>query len=270
MKHRHIINLLWIAIPICVILRTIQHVFTIDSTTGFIKQPYIEISSLITLVVLAAVAAMYVLAYFADGVSKKQNDLRPILAFTCTLTGGIFVFETVSSLASLDSWYSILLVILSLLSAFVFIAFGLKNIYPYNFPTVLLVIPALYYIVKLITLFISTSALSLVTENIFLLFTNSAMLWFLFEFASFENQIGDSIKSHKKIFACGITAVMLCVISALPKLLLLAFFNAKASSGDVSASLLMLSQAIFILSYIVGIFYKKDKSSARPASKHSA
>lgn len=269
MKHRHIINLLWIAIPICVILRAIQHAFTIDTTTGFIKQQYSKISTLITFVILAAVAAMCVLAYFAEGISKKQNELRPILAFTCTLTGGMFVYETVSSASSLDNWYSILLVMLSLLSAFVFIGFGLKNIYPYKFPTLLLVIPVIYYIVKLINLFISTSELSLVTENIFLLFTNSALLWFLFEFASFENEFSDTNKSHKKIFACGITAVMLCAITALPKLILFVSQKSNVLSGDISTSLLMLSQAVFILSYIMGIFYKKQKNTKKSTSKHS-
>lgn len=270
MKHRHIINLLWISVPICVILRYIQHVFTIDSTTGFIKQQYRDISTLISFVIFAAVAAMCVLAYFAEGISKKQNELRPILSLTCALTGGMFVYETVSGLSSLGSWYSILLVLLSLLSAFVFVSFGLKNIYPYNFPNLLLVIPAIYYIVKLISLFISTSALSLITENVFLLFTNSALLWFLFEFANFENEFGSPKKSHKKIFACGITAVMLCVVTALPKFILLFSQKSNILRGDISASLLMLSQAIFILSYIAGIFYKKEKNSPKPASKHSA
>ena len=270
MKHRHIINLLWIALPICVILKLIQFIFTIDSTTGFIKQQYKDISTLITLVILAAVAAMCVLAYFAEGVSKKQGELRPILAVTGVLTGGMFICETVSGLSSLGNWYSILLVLLSLLSAFVFVAFGLKNIYPYNFPSLLLAVPVVYYVVKLISLFTSTSELSLVTENIFLLFTNSALLWFLFEFANYENELSDPKKSHKKIFACGITAVMLCVITSLPKLIILITNKSTVLRGDVSASLLMLSQAIFILSYIVGIFHKKDNDPSKPASKHSA
>lgn len=270
MKHRHIINLLWIAAPICAILRSIQLVFTIDATTGFIKQQYKDISTLITFIIFAAVVAMYVLAYFAEGVSKKQNELRPLLAFTCTLTGGMFVYETVSGLSLVDGWHSILLVLLSLLSAFVFIAFGLKNIYSYNFPSVFLAVPVIYYIVKLISLFISTSALSLVTENIFLLFTNSSVLWFLFEFANFENELSDPKKSHKKIFACGIIAAMLCIVTALPKLLLLISQQSTVSRGDISASLLMLSQAVFILSYISGIFYKKEKNTSKFTSKHSA
>lgn len=270
MKHRHIINLLWIALPICVILKLIQFVFTIDTTTGFIKQQYKDISTLITLVVLAAVAAMCVLAYFAEGVSKKHGEVRPILAITGALTGGMFVYETVSGLSTLGNWYGILLVLLSLLSAFVFVAFGLKNIYPYNFPSLLLAVPVVYYVVKLISLFTSTSELSLVTENIFLLFTNSALLWFLFEFANYENELSDPKTAHKKIFACGITAVMLCVITALPKLILLIGNKTDVLRGDISASLLMLSQAIFILSYIIGIFYKKDSNSSKPASKHSA
>ena len=270
MKHNHIINLLWISIPICALLRLLQILFTIDGTTGFINQQYSDIGTLISLIIFAAVAAMGVMAYFAEGPSKPEPALRPILAFTCTLTGGMFIFATVSGISTFNSWHSILLVLLSLMSAFVFILFGLKNIYSYNFSPILLIVPTLYYIVKLINLFLTTSAIALVSENIFLLFTNSAVLWFLFEFAQYENNFGDPKKTYKKIFASGICAVMLCIITGLPKLILIILQEGTVLRGDVSSALLMLSQAVFILSYLVGIFGQNKINYQKAASKHSA
>ncbi len=270
MKHRHILNLLWIALPICIILRLIQLVFTIDSSTGFIRQQYSEISALISFVVFATITALCVLAYFAEGISKTKDELHPLVAVTCVFTGGMYVYETVTSTASLGSWHGILLVFLSLLSAFVFIAFGLKNVYSYNFPSIMLIIPAVYYVVKLIKLFVSTSALALVIENIFLLFTNSALLWFLFEFASFENSFGNLQKSPKKIFVCSIATAMLCAVTAFPKLFLLVSGYLPVSRGDISACLLMLSQALFIFVYTISNFCQKEKKNTKPVSKHSA
>lgn len=270
MKYRHIINLLWISIPICVIIRAIQLVFTIDSTTGFIKQPYSQISLLITFVVCAAVAAIGVMSYSVDDIACNKAKLHPIVAAACVLTGGMYIYETVSNLSNLGSWHSVMLVFLSLMSAITFIAYALRNIYPYNFPSIMLICPSFYYVIKLINLFVSTSALVIVTENVFLLFTNSALLWFMFEFASYENQLGDSIKKPKRLFTCGVVATMLCLVTALPKLIL--FFSQKAQvpKADISASVLMMAQAIFILCYIIGNFCEYNFKLQKDTSKHTA
>ncbi len=269
MKHRQIINLLCIALPVCVLLRTMQIKFTIDSATGFIKQQYSDISALITFVIFAAIISMCVLAYFTENISCKNSETQPIVALSCILTGGMYVYETVSCISELDGIYTILSVFLSLISSIVFIAYGIKKIYPYNLPPIILIVPTISYIVKLIKLFISTSALSLVTENIFLLFTNSALLCFMFEFASCENNFGNPGKRSKTIFACGIAATMLCVVTALPKLFLPSVQSTPASRADISSCLLMLSQTIFILSYIVSNFCSKESRSKSHVSKHS-
>ncbi len=270
MKYRHIINLLWISIPICVIIRAIQLIFTIDSTTGFIKQPYSQISLLITFVVCAAVASIGVMSYAAEDIVCNNAKLHPIVAAACVLTGGMYIYETVSNLSNLGGWHSVALVFLSLLSAITFIAYGLRNIYLYNFPSIMLICPAVYYVIKLIKLFVSTSALAIVTENVFLLFTNSALLWFMFEFASFENHIGDSIKKPNKLFTSGVVSTMLCLVTALPKLILFFSQKTQVSTADVSAAVLMIAQSIFILCYIIGNFCEYNFKRQKDASKHTA
>ncbi len=272
MKYRHSMLLLALSLPICVIIRTIQLIFTIDSATGFVKQQYSEISVLITFVVCAAVAAVSVLAATTDEIKHNKVSLRPVAAIACALVGGMFIYETVSSLASLGTgeWHDILLILLNLLSAFTFIAYGLRNVYEYKFPSAMLIAPVIYYVVKLINLFVSTSALALVTENIFLLFTNSALLWFMFEFASFENGIGDIAKRPKKLFACGIAAIMLCAVTALPKIVLVIFQKVEVTRGDISSALLMIAMALFILVYVIYSFGQDSDKAQKPASKHSA
>ncbi len=268
MKHRHIINLFCVALPICVLLRAIQIHFTIDATTGFIKQQYGDIATLITVVILAAVTSVCALAFFTENIAYKTANLQPTVAITSILTGGMFLFEMFASFSAINSVYGILLMFLGLLSAMTFIAYGIEKIYPYNFPNIMLILPTLYYIVKLIKLFISTSALSLVTENIFLLFCNSSLLLFSFTLAGFENKFEISNKAPKKIFACGIASSMLCVVTALPKLLLVSDQNVKLSLADISSFLLMLSQAIFMLAHIICNFCPKEEVK-KFTSKHS-
>lgn len=270
MKHRHTLMLLSISLPICVLLRTIQMYFTIDAATGFVKQQYSAISVLITVIICAAVASVGLLATALDAVKQNADKQRPAVAIASVLAGGMFIYQTVSAFSMpRGAWYDTLLVFLALASAFVFIAYGLKNIYSYNLPSLILVIPVIYYVVRLISVFVSTSALALVTENIFLIFTNSILLWFMYEFAGFENEIGDIAKSPKKLFASGLAAVMLCAVASLPKFILAMLGAIKLSGGDVASALLNLTVGIFILTYIVCKFGEKSKRH-KTVGKHSA
>lgn len=270
MKHRHALMLSFVTLPICVLLRAIQMYFTIDDTTGFVKQQYAAISMTITVIICAAVASVSLLAATLEGAKQNAFKTRPAVAIASVLTAGMFIYQTVAGVSALrGAWYDILLVVLALSSSLVFFAYGLKNIYEYNMPLLTLVIPVAFYIVKLISVFVSTSELALVTENIFLIFTNSVLLWFIFEFASFENHIGDAEKEAKSLFASGLAAIMLCAVASIPKLALTLFGRLQMSADDIAEALLNLTMGIFILTYIVCSF--KDKSqSSKSAGKHSA
>ena len=271
MKHRHTLMLLAVALPISVLLRAIQTYFTIDGSTGFIKQQYSAISVIITVIICAAAASVGLLAATLEG--EKQNSVKPCpaVAIASALAGGMFIYQAVAGISAFGSgaWYDVLLLFLTLASAVVFVAYGLKNIYDYKMPSLMLVIPVVYYVVKLISVFVSTSALALVTENIFLIFTNSILLWFMFEFASFENEIGDITKKPKRLFAAGLAATMLCAVTALPKVILSVLDKAQLSGGDISAALLNVAIGIFILAYRICNFGDNPENK-KSIGKHSA
>lgn len=271
MKHRHTLILLSVALPICVLLRAIQIYFTIDSGTGFIKQQYSAISVIITVIICAAVASVSLLATTLEGVKQNSDKQRPAVAIAGVLSGGMFIYQTVSGLSDLGSgaWYDVLLVFLTLASTLAFVAYGLKNIYDYSMPSLLLVVPVIYYVVKLISIFVSTAKLALVTENIFLVFTNSILLWFMFEFASFENQIGDTCKKPKRLFASGLAATMLCAVTALPKLIFAMLNIMQLSAKDIAAAVANVAIGIFVLMYIVCNFCEKSEIK-KTVGKHTA
>lgn len=272
MKYRHIINLLCVSTPVCVLLRAIQVIFTLDRDTGFIKQQYSQISLLITIIVCAAIVAVGVMAACAESIEKNKKTTRPLTAIACLLTAGMFVYETVATVSILGfaSWHGGLLVLLAILSAVTFGAYGISCIYEFSFTKMIFIIPVIYYVIKLINLFVSSSALALVTENIFLLFTNSALLWFVFEFASFENGFNESEKPSKRLFVSSIMAIMLCFVTALPKLILILSQKTEISSGDVSTSLLMIAQAFFVFAYVNDSYSTKKSGAEKSVSKHSA
>ena len=272
MRYRHIINLLWVSLPVCVLLRVMQLNFTIDQSTGFVEQQYSQICLLITFVVCAAIAAVSFMSFALEDVKKSEKATKPLVAIASVFTGGMFFFEVVTSAADVKDFVikELLLLILGLLSAVTFVAFGIKNIYNYNFPNGMLAIPVIYYVVKLITLFVNTSSLALVTENVFLLFANSALLWFIYEFASFENKINESQRRQKSMLAIAIAAIMLSTVAVLPRLILAILQKNDIAKGDVSSALLMLAQALFVLAYINGNYAKNNDANKRAISKHSA
>ena len=270
MRHRHALVLLAITAPICVVLRAIQMCFIIDEKTGFTKQNYKVINLGIMIVICASAVAVGLLAMTIEGTKQNKKELHPVMAVVSALTSGMFIYQTVSGLSaqSMGSWYSVLLVLLSLGSAIVFLAFGFKNIYDYNMPSMILIVPVIYYIVRLISVFVSTSELSLVTENMFLIFTSSILLWFMFELASFENGMGDVHKAPKKLFASGLSAVVLCAVTSVSKFIFAVVNNIQLSGEDISAALLNAAMGIFVLTYILCNFVSVPKRKVH-VSKHS-
>ncbi|MDO4608281.1 MAG: hypothetical protein Q4B40_03720 [Clostridia bacterium] len=271
MKCRHAMVLLGITLPICIALKIIQAVFTIDNKTGFIKQNYSAVGMLITLIVCATIAVVSLIAFTSRNKPNEKSAASPALAVASALLGGIFIYQTVAGMSALNgNWYDIFMIILSVFSAIAFLAYGLKNIYSYNMPAVLMTVPTVYYVIKLISLFISKSKLALVTDNAFTLFTNCALLLFLFELACLENKIGDIPKRQKNLFGYGVATVMLCATTAVAKFAVAIFTTQKVFSGDISESLLNLAMAIFIFVYIV-FNYKDDNTVLENAApKHQA
>ncbi len=270
MRYRHTMLLVYISLPICAVLRLLQMYFTIDNTRGFIKQQYSLIGVLITVIIFSAVGAISLLAATTDGIKQKNTTLRPGVAVASMLAGGMFIYQTVANvmLFATGVWYNGLFVVLSFFTALVLIAYGIKNIYDYKFPQILTVVPVVYYIVKLINVFINTSKLALVTENVFLIFTNSAILLFVFELASFENEIGEMQKRPKKLFAYGVATIMLCVTTSLPKLAMILFTENQYLHADVAETCVNLSVAIFVLLYIMYNYGEGTKHFKKAPPKH--
>lgn len=271
MKHRHTIILLCVSTVVCVILRVLQLAFTIDSETGFVKQQYATISLAITIIVCAATASVVFLAAWANETKQKNEVFRPAVAGSSIFTGVMFMYQSIINMTLLGKGVGngMVFVLLALLCALVFAAYGAREIFEYKMPPIILVIPVVYYIAKLISVFISTAKLALVTENVFTLFTNCVILWFVLEFAKFENQIGEWEKSPKKLFSSGIAVVMMCAVTTLPKIILVMAGKLQATYEDIATSLLNIAIGIFVLVYILCHFGDETKIE-KPTYKHSA
>lgn len=268
MRYRHTMTLFGVCLPICLILRALQYIFTIDGATGFIKQQYSSISVIITLIIFAGVFSVGLIGYATDSVVYEKKNSNYALMVGSFLAGLSFIYDTATSFLNFNviAWYDIFVIILGLMCAVVFIAYGVRFLYSYNFPTMSFIVPVFYYIIKLISIFVSTSELALVTENIFMIITNSTLLIFIYEFSKVENNIDEIVKS-KKLFAWGIISAMLCFTQSVPRILV---YNASLSQKDMSSALLNAIMGVFILSYIMSSFKDKNAYKTAHVAKHLA
>lgn len=268
MKYRHTLIFTGVCLPVCILLRILQLVFTIDDTTGFIKQPYSAVSLAITVVIFASIATLGVMAYFSDKTEKKAKDKNYFISVTSFILSGVFIYDTVALIGTMSVmvWYDALSVLLGIVCAVVFAAYGVRNIYQYKFLNILLIVPVFYYVIRLISIFVSTSALALVTENVYLIFTNASLLFFLFEFSKMKNNIDEKVK-YKKLFASAIVSVALCLTQSVPKMVLQ---FSQISVRDKASALLNFAMALFVLSCVLSVFSDKPTQNGTHQAKHLA
>lgn len=254
-----------------VVLRTVQLCFAIDSGTGFIKQQYKEINTVIMVVIFLSVLSVGLISFCGK---IKQSDTTQkstlLLSVASFITCGAFVYDVVASLTNLSNaeWHGIILLPLGILSAVTFAAYGLKCIYKYDMPMMMLLIPSVYYVIRLVNIFVSISSLARTTENVFIIFTNGILLLFVFEFAKFENGVDLTEKQPKKIFAVGLMTVVFCAVSSLPKIIFSIVENVKISTVDLSSVLLNIAIGFFIYAFTVTSFTDCEKIGKSRYGKH--
>lgn len=271
MKQRHTTMLLCVATPVCVILRVIQLLFTIDNKTGFMKPQYSAISILISVIVCASIAAISLLSVVDNQKKQTKEGFNAVLSAVSAIAGLAFFYQAIAEIITFDKNRMIgaLLVLLSFAAAGVFIAYGIKDIVSFKIPSVVYAVFPIYYIVKLISLFVTTSAIALITQNVFMIFTNCALLLFMHEVSNFENGIEDMSKRPKKLYAYGIIASMLCAATSLPEFVLVVAKKTQPTCDSIAAIILNIFVGIFAITYILCNFNDNDKIK-KTVYKHSA
>ena len=280
MRYKHIMLSLGISLPVCVLLRTYQLLFMIEGKTGFVGRNYIFLSAAVMVVIFAAVALNTIFGATVHRSPKRMPKVNFALGISAMLLGGAVIFDSIDSMlqAPVSSWQTFVLVVMGCVCAIWFMAYGAKAIYNYKLPHLTYIIPVIYWAAKFIVVFTSISPLTLITDNVFVLISYCAVLIFMFEFAKVANNI-DKDTTYKKLMASGISSVMLCFISAIPRFIATGTGNTESLHDSVSSVFVTLMTGLFVLSYTVSHFsnanlsYKKKRRSLRldvlPIEGHS-
>lgn len=268
MKFRHIMTFFLITLPFCVALRSLQLIFTVENNTGFIKQQYSGISAGIMVVIFAAIAVLSVTAMAVNRPPYDKHNMRPGLALFSIAVSVVFIYELTQIVGSMNVnlWQNFLLIVLCFLSALFFMAYGITNVYYFKIPPILYLIPVFYSLIKLIVSFVSVASIALISDNVFMLLTNSAILVFMLEFAKYANNINNE-SNYKKLLGTGMAAVTLCFTSTLPQLIAATCGKNEMLHESVSSIFTTIFIGVFIISFLIsfygdtGFLYQKHNNS---------
>ncbi len=244
MNFKKLMTAFLIALPVCVGIRIIQIIFTIEYSNGF----YIIGKSLlgnIALVLIALIGvAGIVLALKTKNVSirlPKKDIVLGVLSIlvAISLGGELFGEATPMTMTAWQVWF---LKSTTLFTAVYFTANGISMFLGFKLPTLLCVMPAVYAIVKTIFTFINISSLALISDNILLMASYCCLMLFFINYGKVYNGI-DVKTAFPKLAARGFVTAIICGAQSLSAIIINIFGNTPYThiNNEVLYSLFCLS-----------------------------
>lgn len=269
MKYKRILNFFAIALICGIVVRTFQVVYTIDGSTGFFKSNYAEFGFKMMVFICALLVLIAVMGASVRRCPRKLLKVNPILGILSIALSVATVYEisTVVLSSRVPNWQVVLFNLSGYLAAAFFAAYGIKAFYDYRLPHPLYILPVIFWIIKLIYTFTAISTLSLITDNIFMLACYCAVLIFMLEFAKLANNI-DMKWNFKKILSSGLSAVYLCFVFSVPRLLVAIFGNSTVLHESIGSAFSTLLMGAFTSCFLISHF-KNRNLSKRKHSVHS-
>ncbi len=251
MRFKNILTYFYIALVTAVVLRTYQLIYAIDNVTGFFKQPYRTVGTLIMAAIFAIILSVGVISATVHRCPIKMPHVDYFTGGVALVTGLSILYNisTSAPTANVPSWQRILLNLTGLAAGLFFCLYSVKSVKKFKIPSFAFIIPVLFFIVKLIYTFTSVSSLALITDNILILLTYICVLLFMFELAKLANGL-DSEKGYKKILVTGLTAVILCAVSSVSNILAAAVLNHTDLRESFSSIVSNLFIGLFIFRFI--------------------
>lgn len=265
-----LLGLLVVAVP----FRMYQHLNIIEEDTGFFKVVDWSVYLIYALAVFAIVVP-YVLVYLAKNVPASKSPFRKnkFLAIASFIFAIGVILDVVTSISTFllnaKSYSSVGISILGtaeqsqipliaesifgILAAIYILIFGISFIdgrTTYSQYKFLALAPLFWSMSRIIIRFVRKIAYVNVSDLMLELFALTFIMIFLLAFARISSGLANS-KAMRTLFASGFVAIFFCVVTNLPRLLMVVTGNAKALPDEYPFSLCDLGFAIFAFAYIV-------------------
>ena len=245
MKFNKILILFGVTLPVSVLLRFLQIAFTVDRSSGFFKPEQTVVGIVLLCVIAAACLALAIFSRFTlCRVSEKTRNI-PAAVFSF-FSAGVLAYELVkeSFAGTVLAWQLTLLSITGFAAVLFLFAYGVFLIVHYPLPPLCLIIPTIYFLVRLICAFTSISSLALISDYLVMMATYCAGLLFFLNFAKVQNDI-DIKKSSRKLLGSGLCFILLSVVESLPYFIFNFVLNKPYTHTTFTANLSLLVFGLF-------------------------
>lgn len=263
MKYKHLIISFVSITALNVLIRCWQLFAFTDNNKGFFKSGS-SVNGLISSAVMLFTLITYtVLSTSIRRCPLKAPDPKPLLGFgSLVMAIGLFCGGIVSLGASVDIRLKIAVAVMSVVCAVFFAVFSASCFFKKKFPVSFFIVPVVYYLLKLVTTFISISALSLTLENIILILSLCATLIFVLEVAKVENDI-DKEHNYRKVFISGTLCASLSFLYSIPQTAVYLFASDARLHDGPFALVSEFATGIFAVTFIASYFSKYNLRKKR-------
>lgn len=248
-----------ISLLACLVIRTLQLLFTVDGATGFIKAEYRPIGIAMMLILFLAVIVSVIIGISVRRCPLKMPKVSPLLGISSMLMGAAILYEvfSISVLRNSNIYQIIALEAFGCFAGIFFIAYGLKAFVKFKMSPVFFVIPVLYWAIKLIYVFTNISSLALITDNILLCVCYCGVLVFMLEYAMLANKINVE-RTSRILMASALCAANLSLVCSLPRFIAIVTGHTEGLHESVSSMVTVLFTGVFIILFMWHYFRNKN------------
>lgn len=245
MKFKKSTLIIWAAVILAFILRTLQIFCTIDQSTGFF---IMEKSAFGTFLMVAVVVLCVVAAFVARFCDFQPNNCVESDKFTAIVSGIVAIslfYEAFNEkfVFANTTWQAMAMKTVGFLTATYFAAMLFSAFYSFKIPDYYHILPAIYMVIRIICSFIGIGSLSLITENIFLIASYCVLLLFFISYAADKCEV---YISGASLYMRSVLAFMLCLVTALPNLIVNAVSSGNYLHTPLASQVVLTAITLFI------------------------
>ena len=247
MKFGKIITFASVCLVLNLILRSFQLRYTIEITTGFFRHSLADYGAIMLGVIFFAALCSAAFAFLCC--NSPENPPRPNLPLGISgiLLGMAILAQVFLEVFSnvVPVWQVILIKLFGFASAAFLVVFGLLKFVKIKFPRILYIIPTVYFIFRLIGVFVNISSLALISDNLLLMAFYCSALWFWLQFAKLYNFNYDE-KAFRSLLASGILTVHFAFTQSLPHIIVNIVTGSSYLHTSVVENLTVLLTGVFV------------------------
>lgn len=237
---------LGIATLSAIILRNVMSFFIIDVDSGFIRNENLGAAVFIIISLLLAAVTVCLLG---RNNQQKRLSFTGGFPFVSSLLLGIALIISAFMPSMLPTWQKSLEALLSLAFGIYLILYIFGNTGKIKLNDILWVVPVVYWLVKLVNVFTTYSALSNTFDNVYEIFTLCSVLFF---FLSLSKCLVLEAE-EKNLKALNISSYLGCFMAftcSVPKAIMV-LTNNQSILGDNKSFTILLLTGVYILSFIL-------------------